>query len=73
MIQTSVVFAGIYFSEAGFEYSPAELREKVAQQDRLTVYNQAGEKIGDMIQLRRIDGCLEALIEVEGEPASTGE
>jgi hypothetical protein len=63
MIQTSVVFEGIYFNEAGFEYSPAELGEGLAELGPLTVYNADGEKIGDMIQLRRIDGCLEALID----------
>lgn len=65
MIQDSIVCEGIYFSAAGFEYSPAEIREHLSKYGPLPVYDEAGCRIGEVIQLRRVDGCLEALIETE--------
>lgn len=69
MIQDSIVFEGIYFNEAGFEYSPAELREHLNKYGPFPVYSEAGDKIGTMLQMRRVDGCLEALIETGDTPA----
>jgi hypothetical protein len=63
VIQDSIVFEGIYFDAAGFELSPAELNERVARDGSVEVFGEDGARIGDMIQLRRVDGCLEALIE----------
>lgn len=63
MIVESVVFEGLYFDEVGQEISPAELVQAVATKGYVTVYNEDGERVGNMIQLRRMDGCLEGLIE----------
>lgn len=61
MIYEAVVFEGVYFNKAGFEISPAELRDSSFP---VGVWDEAGKYLGDVIRVHRnADKCLEALID----------
>lgn len=62
MITECVVFEGLYYNEAGFEISPAELAEAV-KHGPVAVWDDSFKFLGRVIQVRRVDGCLEGLME----------
>lgn len=63
MITESIVMEGIYFDEVGAEVTPPMLICRVQNGEHVPVWSEAGVFYGTVIQVRRVDNCLEALIE----------